>query len=209
MRWVWGLTVVAACWAPGCAVEVPEPEPEVVEGGSVPEDAPVIDYSDWSANQSGTTAKPAYGKGCRYRFSPESLWELAADGNDDHLTVVGPAADEVSVTFAVVTAGVDTMTAEVVASRVLSGKAYYEAEGEMAFASAPTESWTVVDGAICFSSTLVGSDVDVPGEFSLIAQRESDGEMRTVGGTFTLPADKMSPDSALNISDDAIALDLR
>jgi hypothetical protein len=202
----WG--VVIACCMPGCAVEVPEPEPDVVEGVAE-EVAPQTEYADWSADQLGTTAKPAYGKGCRYRFSAESVWELKADGDDDEMSVVGPAADEVSVTLAAWTGSSASMTAEVVLSRVLSGKAYYEAAGVMTFADEVGESWTVLDGTLCFSSTLVGSTADVPGEFSLIAQRDSDDEMRTVGGTFTLPADKMGVESDLNISDDAIALDLR
>jgi hypothetical protein len=208
MKWIGIVCMAAAFSLQGCADEEstqdPQPVADVSEEVVVP-----TDYTDWSADQSGTTAKPAYGKACRYRASEESVWELAADGADDHLSVVGPSAGEVSLHLEARAAGAVSMGADVVLSRVLSGKAYYEATGTMSFDDDAGQSWSVLDGTLCFASTVVGTTSPVPGEFSLIAQRDMDGEIRTVGGTFTLPADKMSPDSDLNISDDAIALDLR
>jgi len=208
MRWFSGWLLVLACCTPGCAVEEAEAEFNVTVEPTE-EVLPQTDYTDWSLEQSGTTAKPGYGKGCRYRFSEESVWELQADGANDQLGLVGPAASDVNLTLTVWTGTSASMSADVVLSRVLSGKAYYEAQGAVTFSGDSADTWTVLDGTLCFASNVVGATEDIPGEFSLIAQRDADGEMRTVGGTFTLPVDNTAPDSELNISDDSIALDLR
>jgi len=193
---------------PGCAVEEAVAESQVTVEPTE-EVVSQTDYTDWSLEQSGTTAKPGYGKGCRYRFSEESVWELEADGANDQLGLMGAAASDVNLTLTVWTGASASMTADVVLSRVLSGKAYYEAQGAVTFSGDSADTWSVLDGTLCFASNVVGATQDIPGEFSLITQRDADGEIRTVGGTFTLPVDKTAADSDLNISDDSIALDLR
>ena len=201
--------VITAClWtgaALGCADEPMEALPPVVEATT--ESAPVsVDYTEWSADQTGTTAKPAYGKGCRYRAGAESVWELAADGPDDSFRLSGDAAGEVSATFEVMASGARVLSATATLERVLSGKSYYAAKGTLTMDG---ESWTLLDGTLCFEASVVTSTSDLAAEFSLIASRDGDGLLRTVGGTFTLASDKMATGTDLDIADEAIALDLR
>ena len=195
-------------FALGCSDEVLEIQ-ENVAVEPVAEEAPVIQYVDWSEDQTGTSAKPAFGKGCRYRASVESVWELAADGADDHMTLSGEAAGEVNVSFTAHVDGSAVMVATAALQRVLSGKAYYEAEGNLSFSDAPDETWSIIDGTLCFESSLMTSTTALDAEFSFIARLDGQETLRTVGGTFVLPADKMSEGTSLAISDEAIALDLR
>ena len=107
-----------------------------------------------------------------------------------------------------VEAATSVMVAAVTLDRVLPGKAYYQATGSLQFGSELEETWTVVDGTLCFESTLVDATADIPGEFSLIAQKDGEETMRTVGGTFVLSPGTASG-SELSIDAMAIALDLR
>ena len=205
MRSVFMMAMMLSVTALACSDAPLTTSPDVVEP-LVESAAPTVDYTEWSAEQTGTTAKPAYDKGCRYRAGEESVWQLAADGADDRLSIVGEAAGEINVVFDVVSEGASVLIAEATFERVLSGKAYYKASGTMTHEG---EGWTLLDGTLCFESSVVNATGDVAAEFSLIASRESDNTLRTVGGTFILPSDKVASSTALDISDDAIALDLR
>ena len=70
------------------------------------------EYTDWSPGQMGTTSKPKYGSYCRYKAVDGELWELAADGVDDHLMLTGPAMGPVSLTLHVINGGEAVMVAE-------------------------------------------------------------------------------------------------
>lgn len=192
----------------GCADEPLEVPTESVQEAESSEERTPTAYTDWTLEQSGTTAKPAYAKGCRYLASEESLWELPSDGENDRLTLVGSASGEVSLTLYTNVANAPVMMASVTLQRVLTGKAYYEAVGSLQFGEGLEEMWTVLDGTLCFESTLVDASADVPGEFSLIAQKDGEETLRTLGGTFVLSPGAASG-AELNIDDSAIALDLR
>ena len=203
MKWTLPLLLVA-CTAFACSDSPVESVPDVQDAVPV-EPSVVIDYSDWSADQTGTTAKPAFGKGCRYRAGEGSVWALASDGANDRVSIFGDAAGEIVVSFEARSGGVSVFETSVTYERVLSGKAYYRGSGSITFEG---EAWDVVDGTLCFESSIATSTTAVAAEFSLIASRDSGARLRTVGGTFVLPADKMGTGAELAIDDDAIALTL-
>ena len=115
-----------------------------------------------SAEQTGTTAKPAYDKGCRYRAGEESVWQLAADGADDRLSIVGEAAGEINVVFDVVSEGTSVLIAEATFERVLSGKAYYKASGTMTHEGG----LDLAGRHPLFESSVVNATGEVAAEFS-------------------------------------------
>ena len=176
------------------------------DAGMTDREGDAVAYTDWSEDMTGTTAKPAYGR-CRYRAVDSEVWSWPVDGDNDRLTLTGAASGEVALSLYALDGASSVMLANVSLQRVLSGKAYYEAVGDVQFGEALSDTWTVVDGTVCFETSLVNATGDVPGEFSLIA--EQSGALRTIGGTFTLAADAINGSDALNINDQAIGLDIR
>lgn len=188
-----------------------------------------VDFTDWPLGTTGTMSKPKYGQGCRYKAVDGELWELAADGDNDRLTLLEPVADEVNLTLYAMAGTASVMLANVeFQQRHLPGKAYYEATGSLQFGEGLAETWTVLDGTLCFQHKVLErscvQEVDCPsgqpcvanvcatgdiaGEFSLIAQEDGGEGLRTVGGTFTLSEDAISGSDLLNVNDDAIALQI-
>ena len=208
MKWSCVLLGIFACGVGACSETLVEGVTEVEVEPRV-EERPVVEYVEWSEDQTGTSAKPAFNKGCRYRASAESMWELTADGPNDLFALSGEAAGQVSLSLSARVDGVEVMGAVADLQRVLSGKAYYEASGTMSFSEASTEAWTVIDGTLCFESSLVGSPTEIAAEFSLIARSPDGNALRSVGGTFVLAAEQMPEGTTFAINDDAIALDLR
>jgi hypothetical protein len=101
------------------------------------------------------------------------------------------------------------MLATVTLQRSLPGKAYYEAIGGLQFGTDLSETWTVIDGTLCFEVSLVDATEDVHGEFSFIAEEDAGSGLRTVGGTFTVSAAAITGSDPLNINDQSVALDIQ
>ncbi|MDP6946217.1 MAG: hypothetical protein QF464_18865 [Myxococcota bacterium] len=208
MRRVFGALVAVLLAVTGCSDDVGEAGTQA-DVNAEPDVFEATEYTDWSEDQTGTTAKPAFDKGCRYKAVDGELWELAADGDNDRLTLTGPATGEVNLTLYVNEGVSPVMLANVELQRTLPGKAYEQATGSLQFGEGLAEFWTVIDGTLCFETSLVDATEDVAGEFSLIAEEDVGDGLRTVGGTFTVSAAAITGSDSLNVNDQAIALDLR
>lgn len=198
------LLVAAAGCADGPGEPVPEPDASAEADTATP-----TEYTDWTGDMTGTTAKPAFGKGCRYKAVGGEVWKLPADGSNDRLTLVGPASGPVTLTLYVIEGLNPMMLATVDLERTLTGKAYYKATGPIQFGAGLAEMWTVVDGTLCFESSLVDATTDIAGEFSLIAEEDGGTGLRTVGGTFTVAVAAITGSDSLNVNDQSITLDLQ
>ncbi len=190
----WAAAALLGCDAGGGEATPTAPDASGSAKGSPATAWPVTD---------ATVKTPAYGVSCR--LAVDDVVTVASNGAaDDALTLSAPASGPATLSLTVTGAG-GTFEAQVTAARALLGKSYREATGT---ASLGGQSWTVVDGTLCFAEKLATGQA-VEGELSLILARPEGGH-QSVAGTFTLPGAAVDAGSdPTTVAATALDVDLR
>ena len=149
----------------------------------------------WSPTAT-TTAVPTYGNSCRY--GAETIFEAPSNSlSDDNFQLIGSNGDATISMTVQGASGVALQAASIQLERGLLHKSYRKASGTATWGS-PSQTGSIVDGTLCFSSKLDGSAA-VQAEFSLVMDTGG-GSYQSVSGSFSVPAEAIDTSADVNIA---------
>jgi hypothetical protein len=163
-------------------------------GPNDPDGTGTTELVSWSPTAT-TTALPTYGNGCRY--GAETVYEAPSNSlSDDNFQLVGSNGDATIFMTVQSGSGVALEAASIQLERGLLHKSYRKASGTATWGS-PSQTGSIVDGTLCFSSKLDGSAA-VQAEFSLVMDTGG-GSYQSVSGSFSVPAEAIDTSADVNI----------